>query len=112
MRSTEERNLADLVIEDLFAGAFEPVHSPIDASLYPFFHKGMHDWVLRSDARDDRMIVFSKQFHVDKNGEVKFCYPIRVVSSGSFALPQVAAEAMYMPQLRARTGAGRLVVRD
>ena len=112
VRSTEERNLADLVIEDLFAGALEPVHSPIDASLYPFFHKGMHDWVLRSDARDDRMIVFSKQFHVDKNGEVKFCYPIRVVSSGSFALPQVAAEAMYMPQLRARTGAGRLVVRD
>lgn len=112
VRSEVERDLADLVIEDLFAGAFEPVHSPIDASLYPFFQMGMHDWVLRSDARDDRIIVFSKQFHVDKNGEVKFCYPIRVVSSGSFALPQVAVEAMYLPQLRARTGAGHLVVRD
>lgn len=112
VRSSVERSLADLVIEDLFAGAFEPVHSKIDASLYPFFHAGMHDWVLRSDARDDRMLVFSRHFNIGKDSEVKFCYPIRVVSSGSFALPQVAVEAMYLPQLRARTGAGHLVVRD
>ena len=68
--------------------------------------------MMRSDARDDRMLVFSKKFHMERNGEVKFCYPLRVVSAGEFALPGVAAEAMYQPSIRARTSPGRVVVRD
>ena len=112
VRSEVARDYSDLVIEDLFAGAMEPVHSALDPSLYPWLPPGSGEWVMRSDARDDRMLVFSKRFHMEKNDEVKFCYPLRVVSGGEFALPGVAAEAMYQPSLRARTCPGRVVVRD
>ena len=112
IRSDVSRDYSDLVIEDLFAGAMEPVHSALDPSVYPWLPPGADGWVMRSDARDDRMLVFSKKFHMEKNDEVKFCYPLRVVSAGEFALPGVAAEAMYQPSLRARTCPGRVVVRD
>ena len=104
LKSAVERDYADLVIEDLFAGAFEPVHDAPAA--------GLPDWVMRTDARDDRMLVFSKKFRLGRNEEVVYTYPVRVVSSGVYALPAVAVEAMYQPRLAARFGAGRVVVRD
>ena len=113
--SKDDRDISDLVVEDLFSGAMEPVGSTLDASMYPWVaaaEKDMPDWVMRHDARDDRMLVFSKKFHARKGREVYFHYPLRVVSAGSFALPQVAVEAMYNPGLRARSGAGRVVVGD
>ena len=113
--SKDDRDIADLVVEDLFSGAMEPVGSVQDAFGYPWVQKAekdMPDWVMRYDARDDRMLVFSKKFHARKGREVYFHYPLRVVSAGSFALPQVAVEAMYNPGLRARSGAGRVVVGD
>ena len=109
-----ERDLNDLVIEDLFPGAFEPVHGGIDLNTVAWIPgKDRHDWwVMRSDARDDRMLVFSKKFHLKANEEVAYHYQVRVVSAGAYALPGVAVDAMYQPGLRARTGADRLVVRD
>ena len=107
IRSEASRDLSDLVVEDLFAGAFEPVHSPLDAKLCPWIPRGGADWVMRSDARDDRMLVFSKKFRLEAGGEVKFHYPLRVVSPGEFALPGVAVEAMYQPSIRARTAPAR-----
>ena len=101
------RDYSDLVIEDLFAGAFEPVHSPLDAKLCPWIARGGADWVMRSDARDDRMLVFSKKFRLEAGEEAKFHYPLRVVSPGEFALPGVAVEAMYQPSVRARTAPAR-----
>ena len=65
------------------------------------------DWVMRSDARDDRMLVFSKRFWLKAGGEAKFLYPLRVVSPGEFIVPGVAAEAMYQPSVRARTTPAR-----
>lgn len=103
--SDATRELSDLVIEDLFAGAFEPVHREI-------FVPGrlMADWVMRSDARDDRMLVFSKKFKLEANGKVEFYYPVRVVSAGDFVLPGPSVEAMYAPSMRARRAPGRVVV--
>ena len=112
VKCAQERDLADLIIEDPFAGAFEPVHSSVDAALFAGFHNDEHSWVLRFDARDDKMLVYSKKFHIAKDGEVRFYYPLRAVSCGNFALPQVAVEAMYQPGLAARAGAGRIVLRD
>ncbi len=105
------RTVNDLVIEDLFPGAFEPVLMSLAPTLYPWIPSGAHNWVMRSDARDDRMLVFSKKFELEKKNEVFFHYPVRVVSAGTFALPGAALEAMYQPSLRARTCGGRLVVR-
>ncbi len=95
------------MIEDLFAGAFEPVHSELDPSV---FRDRSTEWVLRKDARDDRMLVFSKEVTLKKGDEVKICYPVRVVSAGDFVLPGAAVEGMYNPSLRARCAPARLVV--
>ena len=113
--SSVSRDYSDIVIEDLFAGAFEPVRTTLDPSLYHWlggWSAHGRDWVMRSDARDDRMLVFSKKFHMEADENVRFYYPLRVVTAGSFALPGAAAEAMYQPALRGRAGAGRVVVRD
>ena len=107
IRSDAKRTLSDLVVEDLFAGAFEPVHSEIAAGAGG---KGRVDWVMRKDARDDRMLVFSKKFDMEAGNEVEIRYPVRVVSAGDFALPGPSVEGMYDPSLRARCAAGRVVV--
>jgi hypothetical protein len=115
LRSSVSRDYSDIVVEDLFAGAFEPVRTTLDPSLYRWLGDWSaqgRGWVMRSDARDDRMLVFSKKFHMEADENVRFYYPLRVVTAGSFALPGAAAEAMYQPALRGRAGAGRVVVRD
>ena len=113
LTSDMPRIVSDLVIEDLFPGAFEPVHRELDPR--PFASGStraqVEDWVLRMDARDDRMLVFSKPFELKKDYEAKVFYPVRVVSAGSFTLPGPSVEGMYHPQLRARLAPGRLVVR-
>ena len=62
---------------------------------------------MRSDARDDRMLVFSEKFWLEAGCEAKFRYLLRVVSPGEFVVPGVAAEAMYQPSIRARTAPAR-----
>ena len=115
LKSSVSRDYADLVVEDLFPGAFEPVFGGLDLRGLHWVvadHAASRPWVMRTDARDDRMLVFSRRFHLNANEEVVYHYQVRAVSAGAYTLPGVAAEAMYQPELRARTGAGRLVVRD
>ena len=113
LTSKEKRSYSDLVIEDLFAGAFEPVHGGIDFALYPWLVKGDIDgWVLRSEARDDRMLVYSNHFEAQEGGEAKFHYPLRVVSAGSFTQGAASVEAMYDPSLRANTSSGKVEVKS
>lgn len=110
LKSNVARDYADLVIEDLFPAAFEAGGVP--CSLDGIENPPRTGWVMRSDARDDRMLVFSKKFTMGVNDEVHFTYQVRVVSPGEFALPGVAVEGMYHPALRARRRGGRIVVRD
>ena len=96
---------------DLFSAAMEPVKSPVRVeAMYPWTAKqGDRSWVLRTDVRDDRLILFSKKFNLAKGDEVVFFHPMRVVSAGEYVLPQVSVEAMYAPALRARACGGRVV---
>ena len=107
-----DRTFGDLVIEDLFAGALEPIHNLVNDGSFSWIARDAHDWVFRFEFRDDRAIVFSDNFELKKDEKVSFHYPMRVVSSGTFTLPGVAVEAMYQPELRANSGFGRIVVRD
>ncbi|MBO7722149.1 MAG: hypothetical protein J6T01_07065, partial [Kiritimatiellae bacterium] len=102
--SESDRTLNDLVVEDLFPGCFEPVHGEGEAC------GGDRRWVMRSDARDDRMLVFSKRFTLRRGEEAKFRYPVRVVSAGDYTLPGVSVNAMYAPSLRANTAPSRIRV--
>jgi uncharacterized protein YfaS (alpha-2-macroglobulin family) len=44
-------------------------------------------------------------------GRTSLFYKARAVTQGEFVLPHVFAEAMYDPDIAARTGAGKLVVK-
>jgi uncharacterized protein YfaS (alpha-2-macroglobulin family) len=101
--SHEAREIGDLVIEDLFAGAMEPIN---DFTL----KVADGEWVMRSDARDDRMLVFSKRFSMKAGETIDFMYLMRVVSSGEFTLPGVSVEAMYFPQLNAKSSPARISI--
>ena len=103
--SQDEREIGDLVVEDLFAGAMESASS-IFASVE------QEAWVMRSDARDDRMLVFSKRLSFKAGEKISFVHPMRVVSSGEYILPAVSVEAMYFPELNARSEPLRVKVRD
>ena len=65
---------------------------------------------MRTDARDDRMLVFSKRFTLEAGDVARVSYPVRVVSAGAFVLPGTRVEGMYNPQLRAGLAPGRVVV--
>lgn len=124
--SAVTRVVSDLVVEDLFPGAFEPVHSEFkswygcsrgasmcmaaDGGLTQPMHRAVQ-WMMRNDARDDRMLVFGRQFTIEKDHEAVFRYPVRAVSAGDFVLPGTSVEGMYHPALRSRRAAGRIVVR-
>ena len=66
---------------------------------------------MRSDARDDRMLVFSKRVSLKAGEKMRFVYPMRVVSSGEFTLPGVSVEAMYYPELNAKSLPSRIDIR-
>lgn len=97
------RAFNDLVVQDLFPAAFEPVHGG-------WTQDCDHAWVMRGDARDDRMLVFSKKFSLAAGKCVRFRYPLRVVTAGDFVLPGPTVEAMYAPDIRASAAPGRIKV--
>ncbi len=110
--SDVSRVVNDLVVEDLFPGGFEPVYREIDPSkaCCTGTVPRVQDWVMRQDARDDRMLIFSKQFKLEAGHEAFVAYPVRVVSAGAFVLPGTSVEGMYNPELHARRAPGRVVV--
>jgi hypothetical protein len=110
IEADETREISDLVVQDLFPAALEPVHAALDTSVYAWFKPKAHEWVMRSDARDDRMLVFSRKFFLKKGEPATFFYPLRAVTSGEFILPGPAVEAMYAPEMRAVAAPSRLVV--
>ena len=114
LTSDDSRNLSDLVIEDLFAGAFEPIHGSnpglCAGRQAPSSEHQAPSWVMRSDARDDRMLVFSKKFHLEKGEHAVFRYPVRAVSAGEYVLPGPSVEAMYFPDLRSKCAPRRIRV--
>lgn len=109
--SERPRELADLVIEDLLPGGLEFVDAN-DLKFVPGIGKEVHEWLLRSDAKDDRVTAFSKKVKLSPDEKIRFCYCVRVVSAGEYSHPAAVVEAMYVPGLCARTAAGRLVLRD
>jgi len=110
LTSSVKRVYNDLVIEHLLPAAFEPVLGGLEAIPGDWADPDAHDWLIRSEARDDRLLAYSKRFTMEKNDAVVFRYPVRVVSAGDFVLPGPSVEGMYDPALRARRAHGRVVV--
>ena len=58
------------------------------------------------EVRKDRLLLFFDML----DGTISYIYSLRPVSSGTFALPPLAAEAMYAPENRAVTPGGEAVI--
>lgn len=106
--------VTDLVVQDLLPACFEPERMEVAAAFSKRFGHGRTDWVLRHDARDDRLLVFSRPMTLrpasDGAGAATFAYAVRVVSAGDFTLPGVRVEAMYAPEVFAQAAPGRVRV--
>ncbi len=111
MTTAVSRVVNDLVVEDLLPACFEPVHRDMQPPAAAGKAAADTSWVMRKDARDDRVLVFSKRFQMEKGNETRVSYPVRVVSAGDFVLPGTSVEGMYNPRLHARRAPGRVVVR-
>jgi uncharacterized protein YfaS (alpha-2-macroglobulin family) len=61
------------------------------------------------ELRDDRVLVFVE---VLWPGPVSFTYLARATTPGTYALPGASVQAMYQPELGARTAPGTFVVTD
>ena len=114
LSADRDANFTDLVIQDLFPACFEPDRKEV-ADAYARQHSdGDTKWVLRSDVRDDRVIVFSKPMTIKKDAtgksQAKFFYAVRVITPGEFVLPGVRVEAMYAPEIKAQTAPMRISV--
>lgn len=104
LKSSEMRTYGDLVIDDLLPAAFEPALGDVSEG------NALPSWVMRTDARDDRMLIYSRRFNMGKDDTVTFTYPVRVVSAGSFVMPAASVEAMYEPVIRASTATSAIRV--
>ena len=109
-------DFSDLVIEDLFPAAMEPERASVADAFARWHGKGDRSWVLRSDTRDDRVIVYSRPVTISPEapeGEVrKFFHALRVVTPGDFVLPGVRVEAMYAPEIFAETAPARIRIKE
>lgn len=97
--------ISDLVVQELLPAGLEIVAVGKDARL-PWAGGDTHDWLLRTDARDDRLLAFSR----DVERPVRLVYLAQAVSPGDFALPAASAEGMYDPLVRGSTAPARLRV--
>ena len=116
LESDRDFDFTDLVVQDLFPACLEPARKEV-ADAYARWHGkgGSTKWVLRSDVRDDRVLVFSRPVSIkgDDAGQpkAKFFYAVRVITPGDFVLPGARVEAMYAPEVKAQTAPSRISVK-
>lgn len=116
----EDREYEDLVVEDLLPGCFEPDPHAVDGRSHQWDafawmkEAEIEGFELRRDFRDDRFLLFSTSFtcEADADGKrrARAYYAVRVVGAGDFLLPGVSVEAMYAPDIHARSACGRVRV--
>lgn len=59
------------------------------------------------DIRDDRVLTY---FNLSRGRSVTFRIRLQAIYAGEYVLPAIQCEAMYEPEVRARTAAGRVKV--
>jgi uncharacterized protein YfaS (alpha-2-macroglobulin family) len=61
------------------------------------------------DIRDDRIILFA---NFEESGTQTFFYAVRVVSCGTFTVPQVKTECMYAPEVTSISSGGMITIKE
>ncbi|MCP4292746.1 MAG: alpha-2-macroglobulin family protein [bacterium] len=104
--------IEDVVISDLLAACLEIENPRLTRNGgYDWIEKDLEDNYQRLEVqnleiRDDRLLLFTRV----STKESVFYYSLRAVTQGSFALPQVRAEAMYDPEVMSVRGGGEIRV--
>ncbi|HEY1553761.1 MAG TPA: MG2 domain-containing protein [Kofleriaceae bacterium] len=108
IKNTSGARIQNIALVDRLPAGFEIENPRLGRSTKP-------DWVKDEDAwpvdfmnlRDDRIEAFGA---LNPGEDKQLVYTVRVVTSGSFTIPPVEAEAMYDPTLWARAAGGKAVV--
>jgi hypothetical protein len=105
--SGEGRSVENVVVTDIIPAGCEIENTRLRASTdldWPVANPLPVEYM---DVRDDRVILFTS---LTGSGTTEFLYLMRVVNEGAFALPPIAAEAMYDPSFHSYNGAARVSV--
>jgi uncharacterized protein YfaS (alpha-2-macroglobulin family) len=108
LRAPAASRLENVAVVDLLPAGLEienPRLSNDDVASWMTKDRAVAEYV---DMRDDRILMFLSNLSA---GRTSLFYKARAVTQGEFVLPHVFAEAMYDPDIAARTGAGKLVVK-
>ncbi len=112
-----DADLDHLVIADLLPAGLELESTTLGDRFSSSYWTGIGEernacweWVRHTEVRDDRLVVFSGP--VPRGATRVFYYRARAVTPGSYVWPAVCAEGMYAPEVRAASGARRLVVEE
>ena len=92
------KNISDVAIVDLFAGAFEAVPDSLQAD----------GWLDFAEVREDRIIAY-----VGVGTSVaKLRYKVKVTAQGEYIVPAVFATALYEPLIRANSASAKIVINE
>ena len=93
----------DFVVDIPLPACFEP-----GSSAYVWLLSEQYE--LRREARDDRVVIFTRPYDAKAGETLEFLVPVSVVTAGDFAFPGASAEAMYIPELNARAASSRIAI--
>jgi hypothetical protein len=104
-----DKSLENVVINDLLPACFE-IENPRLAT------SGRMDWTRDKsskpdylDIRDDRMLLF---VGLKQDYQFTHYYSLRVIASGDFIVPPVAAECMYDPPIKSAGSSGKIRIAE
>ncbi|MGE0545777.1 MAG: alpha-2-macroglobulin [Kofleriaceae bacterium] len=100
--------IQNIALVDRLPAGFEIENPRLGRSVKPDWIEDHKQWPLDfMNARDDRIEAFGR---LEANTTRTLVYTVRAVTSGTFTIPPLAAEAMYDPTLWARERAGTAVI--
>jgi len=98
--------LDNVVIVDLLPAGFEVDNPRLKSRGHMDFEPECSLEPSQTDFRDDRVLLFTGEI----TGEETFSYSVRAVTPGRYTVPALLAEAMYDPDVTARSGGGETLV--
>ncbi|MDT8325415.1 MAG: hypothetical protein RRA94_14980, partial [Bacteroidota bacterium] len=104
--SGEGRSVENVAVTDMLPAGCEIENARLRASTALGWTVPFPLDVEYIDIRDDRVILFTS---LDGAKTREYLYMLRVVNAGRFALPPIAAEAMYDPAIHSYHGAGSVL---
>jgi len=93
------RPLDNVIVVDMLSAGFEIENPRLRTSGFLKFTPASDMALEYQDIRDDRILLFTGGF----SGKVTFSYAVRAVTPGKYTIPNIFAEAMYDPDIKAET---------